>query len=61
MLDLMLRERRINIYMLQIRFCTTFSANCAEITVRESITEYLLAMDMCWILQGDKSLFNCSV
>jgi hypothetical protein len=31
---------------LQVGFCTTFRAKCAKTTVRESITEYLLAMDV---------------
>jgi hypothetical protein len=35
-------------YMLELEvgFCTTFRAKCVKITVRESIMEYLLAMDV---------------
>jgi hypothetical protein len=49
MFGLMLRGiRRMSkdVLGLQVGFCTTFRAKCAETTVRESITEYLRAMDV---------------
>jgi hypothetical protein len=49
MFGLMLRRRRgitKDVLELQVGFCTTFRAKCAKSTVRESIMEYLRAMDV---------------
>jgi hypothetical protein len=51
MFDLMLRERcrRMSkdcMIELQVGYCTTFRAKCANTTVRESIMEHLHSMDV---------------
>jgi hypothetical protein len=49
MFHLMLRRRRRiakDMFELKVGFCTTFCEKCAKTTVRESITEYMRAMDV---------------